>query len=61
MPKEITVDLGDEYALLEQEIASKGGVLRRRNTQAVNTLSVSGFKSLRNTSKVPWAISDKPL
>jgi len=31
MPKEITVDLGNEYALLEQEIASRGGVLRRKN------------------------------
>jgi hypothetical protein len=40
MPKEITVDLGNEYALLEQEIASKGGVLRRKNMQSVNTLAV---------------------
>ncbi len=29
MSKEITVDLGNEWAQLEQEIASKGGVLRR--------------------------------
>ena len=28
MPKEITVDLGLEYAMLEQEITDKGGVLR---------------------------------
>ena len=40
MPKEITVDLGNEYALLEKEIADKGGVLRRRNVQAINTLAV---------------------
>ena len=37
MPKEITVDLGNEWALLEQEIASKGGVLRRKNMQAIQT------------------------
>ena len=40
MPKEITVDLGHEYAMLEQEIASNGGVLRRKNMLAVNTLAV---------------------
>ena len=40
MPREITVDLGNEYAMLEQEIASKGGVLRRKNMQAANTLAV---------------------
>jgi len=40
MPKEITVDLGNEWALLEQEIANKGGVLRRKNMQAANTLAV---------------------
>ena len=40
MPKEITVDLGNEYAMLEQEIASKGGILIRKNMQAVNTLAV---------------------
>jgi hypothetical protein len=40
MPKEITVDLGNEYALLEKEIADKGGVLRRKNVQAINTLAV---------------------
>ena len=40
MPKEITVDLGNEYAMLEQEITSKGGVLRRKNMQAANTLAV---------------------
>ena len=39
MPKEITIDLGNEYALLEQEIASKGGVLRRKNMQAINSLA----------------------
>ncbi len=30
-PNEVTADLGNEWALLEQEIASKGGVLRRKN------------------------------
>jgi len=40
MPKEITVDLGHEYALLEQEIRSKGAVLRRKNMQAIQTLAV---------------------
>ena len=40
MPKEITVDLGTEHALLEKEITEKGGVLRRKNVQAINTLSV---------------------
>ena len=40
MAKQITVDLGNEYALLEQEVASKGGVLTRKNMQAVNTLAV---------------------
>lgn len=39
-PRETTVDLGNEYALLEQEIASKGGVLRRKNMQSVNTLAI---------------------
>ena len=40
MPKEITVDLGNEYAMLNQEVESKGGVLRRKNMQAANTLAV---------------------
>jgi len=40
MPKEITVDLGNEYAMLEQEITSKGGVLRRKNMQSANTLGI---------------------
>ena len=40
MPKEITVDLGNEYALLEQEIASKGDILRRKNMAAADTLAV---------------------
>lgn len=39
MPNEITVDLGNEYAWLEQEIANKEGVLRRKNMQAANTLA----------------------
>lgn len=40
MPKEVTADLGNEWTLLEQEIASKGGVLRRKNMQSVNTLAI---------------------
>ena len=40
MPNEITVDLGQEHALLEKEITDNGGVLRRKNVQAVNTLAV---------------------
>ena len=39
-PRETTVDLGNERARLEQELASKGGVLRRKNMQAANTLAV---------------------
>ena len=40
MPKEITDDLGNEYAMLEQEITNRGGVLRRKNMQSVNTLAL---------------------
>ena len=40
MPKEITVDLGNEYALLEPYITERGGVLRRKNVQSVNTLAL---------------------
>ncbi len=40
MPKEVTADIGNEWAVLEQEIASKGGVLRRKNMQAVVTLAI---------------------
>ena len=40
MPKEITADNDGAFQLLEQEIASKGGVFRRKNMQAANTLSV---------------------
>ena len=40
MPKEILVDLGNEYAQLEQEIVNNGGVLTRKNMHAVNTLAV---------------------
>ena len=39
MPQEISVDNGQEYAMLEQEIASKGGVLRRKNMQTANSLA----------------------
>lgn len=41
MPKEITVDLGNEYALIGKEINDKGGVLRRKNMQAINELSIA--------------------
>ena len=40
MPKQITVDNGNEYALLEREINAGGGVLTRKNMHAVNTLAV---------------------
>ena len=40
MPNEITVDLGTEYSLLGKEIEDAGGVLRRKNVSAVNTLAV---------------------
>ena len=40
MPKEISVDLGNEYAMLGTYIESLGGVLRRKNVQAINTLAV---------------------
>ena len=40
MPKEITADLGNEWALLEQEIASKGGVLRKKSMQTPNSLAI---------------------
>ena len=39
MPKEITVDLGNEWAMIEQEITSKGCVLTRKNKAAPNTLA----------------------
>ena len=40
MPKEITADNDGAFQLLEQEIASKGGIFRRKNMQAANTLAV---------------------
>lgn len=40
MPKEVTADLGNEWALLEQEIASKGGILRKKNMRSANTLAI---------------------
>ena len=40
MPKEITVDLGKEYALLGAFIEERGRVLRKKNVQAINTLGV---------------------
>ncbi len=61
MPKEITVDLGNEWALLEQEITSKGGVLRRKNMQAINTLAavdavVARIKTILSSfSLTDWA------
>ena len=61
MPKEVTADLGNEWALLEQEIASKGGVLRRKNMAAANTLAVvdraiGKLKSiLSGYSLIDWA------
>ena len=40
IPKEVSCDLGNEWALLEQFLASKGAVLRRKNMQSVNTLAI---------------------
>ena len=40
MPKEVTVDLGKEYALLGPYIQERAGTLRKKNVQAVNTLGV---------------------
>ena len=40
MVKEVTSDLGKEFSLLGPYIESKGGVLRKKNVQAVNTLGV---------------------
>ena len=40
MPRETTVDLGKEYALLGPFIEERGGTLRRKNVQAVNTLGI---------------------
>ena len=37
---EITVDLGGEFAKWEEYIESQGGVLRRKNLAAVNTIAV---------------------
>ena len=36
----ITVDNGNEYNLLKDEIENKGSVLTRKNMQAINTLAV---------------------
>jgi hypothetical protein len=40
MPKEITTDLGNEFALITAEIESKSGVHRRKNMHSVNTLAI---------------------
>ena len=40
MPKEITTDLGNEFAFISAEIESKGGVHRRKNMHSVNTLAI---------------------
>ena len=37
---EITVDLGGEFAKWEEYIVSEGGILRRKNLAAVNTIAV---------------------
>ena len=47
MPKEITVHLGKEYALLGPYIEEKGGTLRKKNVQAVNTLGVVDASIMR--------------
>ena len=40
MVKEVTVYLGGEYTLLGPYISQRGGTLRKKNVQAVNTLGV---------------------
>ena len=40
MPRDVTVDLGREYALLGPYIEERGGTLRKKNVQAVNTLGI---------------------
>ena len=40
MPKEITADNDGAFAMLTDEIESKGGVLRRKNMQTANTLAI---------------------
>ena len=40
MPKQITVDNGNEYNSLPKYIEERGGVLTRKNMHAVNTLAV---------------------
>ena len=57
MPKEITVDLGNEWADIQAEIESKGGVLRRKNMQAANTLAVVD----RVVGKLKTILSGYPL
>ena len=39
-PRKLQWNLGQSYAMLEQTIASKGGVYMNKNMQAVNTLGV---------------------
>ena len=36
MPREVTLDMGNEYALLEKEINDGGGVIRRKKPTASN-------------------------
>ena len=42
MPNEITTDLGAEWSLITEEIESRGGVHRKKNLHAVNTLALVG-------------------
>ena len=60
---ETTVDLGQEWAYLQREIENNGGVLRRKNLHAANTLggvdaAISKLKRiLSGYSLVDWADS----
>ena len=40
MPKEITTDLGNEFALITVEIESKSGGHRRKNMHIVSALAI---------------------
>ncbi len=65
MPREITVDLGNEWARLEPYVKEHGGVLRRKNMQSVNTLalvdkSISTLKQILSSYNLTqWADSLK--
>ena len=65
MPREITTDLGNEFASITAEIESRGGVHRRKNLNTVNTLAIvdSRIKQLKTIlsgmNLLQWADSLK--